>query len=215
MTHFVKIWRWSVGNFRVKSIFVASLHADFVGNVTSLHADFVRKVLDVWKFVKNRFLEQTAKTGAKSVSRKAIKEMTSQTFKILDLWFLKFHRNDVLSKNDYKIHNIGNKKWIFVGDLCTIFLPYCKYIYIYIYIYIYLDYIFVISLFLSLYGDKCMTSFFKLQFLGVLYILEKNKCHIWNPVETLRSLKYMFHAKILISKFDMIWPDLDLNSIKG
>ena len=43
LTPSVKVWRWSVECFRVISIFVATLHADFG-----------RKVLNVLKFVKSR-----------------------------------------------------------------------------------------------------------------------------------------------------------------
>ena len=59
-----------------------------------------------------------------------------------------------------------------------------------------------------------MTSFFDLQVLGVLRTVEENKRHFWNHEEFLCQ-KDVFYGTIFIWNFDLIWPDLDLTSVKS
>ena len=62
-----------------------------------------------------------------------------------------------------------------------------------------------------------MTSYFGTAFCGILDIVEETVWLIdilvsWGSFE---SETCVFHAKLLISKFDLIWIDLEQNSIKS
>ena len=122
--------------------------------VASLYADFGRRVLSVWKFVKNRGLEQTAGSKRQSNYNDEFYTTALSGFEVM-FFIVRMKINEKL-KTFYKIFLSRNFKNL---NLCkrAILIPNLKR-----------------AIYIALDSEKCMTSLFEKQFFGILSIVGKN-----------------------------------------
>ena len=174
--------------FRVISIFV-----------TSLFADFWSKVLIYWKFAKNRFL---SKLQAKIITKRIIiysTKLLSGIFKILEIYF--FNQNLFLRKMIAKLEILN----IFKNGICITGLggnyTHPKF----------QTEISIFGVLKTLYNEKGVTSFLAC-IVGSSRHRRRKLIAYSESWENSEPETCVSNGKILISKFDLIWPGMDLTS---